>query len=513
MLNYKRRKRQANENSDIIITEFAQMIQNSEQLYPGTYHIHNDAEFMALVGKVRDEVRAKANCIHPDWSIPIILEAIGRMYYGNQQDNKAYGPIFKRALVYLWDTNGDVVPVNKNLESLREVLRLCFVLEELYGYRKFFLISEEFSFTVEDGYVFCDEQYKPMIMEFARLIQGRGRRMRIADTNSQLMNEHAIEFFQALVNVLSGTEPSKIALFSGTFYEHIPGISDKECKKFWQSVFFRYVFYISTLKSECEDGADGKDFVPSVTLFPEFAIELPEGFFTQEIVEDTFWRRDWLRQQEDERYGNLIVERPIMRISQNGDFATCSVLIGDSINYFIESQILNYTSRSPRINLPPDVFKEAISAPFEDKVIDGLRELGFLAGHVTENGIWETQKGAINLNWSKDITLYGEVDALAYNPERNEAILVECKVLNDVRDYKSYKNIVAKLVDDSEGFRVKLRNKSKWVNQALSVYYETKAEAACVLLTDIPIPIVDSSQEDIILTYYERFILAIKKEV
>lgn len=373
------------------------------------------------------------------------------------------------------------------------------------------MISDNFSFEINNGYYNCKAEHTSMIFEFFDLIQGRGKRLRIADTNSKLMNENMSEFLAALTNVLEGTEPKSIALFQGTFYEKIPGILNSECKKFWQSIFFRYKLYLHTLISECKSRKDTADFIPSVTLFHEVLIALPEGFVTQEIIHDTFWNKKWLFDQDDERYGNLIVERPIMRITPNGDYATCSVLIGDSINYFIESQILNYTLRSPKINLPEEVFKDAISAPFENKVVDKLREIGFCAGHVTEKGIWLVEKGAINLNWNDKEKLYGEVDALAYHPVLNFAILVECKVINDVRDYRSYRNIVSKLVDDSEGFQVKLLSKSRWINQALSNYYKVDVSAVNVILTDIPIPIVDFSHEDIMLTYYDRFIQLVIK--
>ena len=511
MINYVRRRRQADENSNIIVAKFAAAIDNEEILYPGVYDIRNDNELMELVQKIRHDVTAKANNIQPDWSIPIILEAIGQMYYGNQQNCIYYGTIFKRSLAYLWKANKNVLADKKNLENLLNVLELCYVLETLYAYRKFFLIIDDFSFKIENGYINYNEEYTSMINQFAALIQGRGKRLRIAEVNSNLMLNKAGNFLCALLEVLSGEEPKNIKVFEGTFYEKIPGISDVECKKFWQSVFFRYICYIETLAYEHADTENEKGFTPSVTMFPEFAISLPEMFFTQEIIQATFWNQDWVKAQEDEKYSNLIVERPIMRITPEGDFATCSVLIGDSINYFIESQILNYSSRTPKINLPSIVFKNAISSPFEDKVINKLRENSFLAGHVTEDGIWVTQTQSINLKWDDSIDLYGEIDVLAYEPILNFAILVECKVLNDLRDYKSYKNIISKLVDDSEGFQSKLLKKGQWVNEALSNYYNISVKAVCVLLTDIPIPILNFHNEDIILTYYDKLISVIKQ--
>ena len=177
----------------------------------------------------------------------------------------------------------------------------------------------------------------------------------------------------------------------------------------------------------------------------------------------------------------------------------------DSINNFIESHILDYSSRMPKIKLPPSVFKEAISAPFEDKVIESLREMNFQAGHVTEKGIWLIQTGAVNLNWTEKQAVYGEVDVLAYDSEMNLAILVECKVINDIRDYKSYKNIISKLSDNSEGYYDKLLKKKEWIDPALSKKYNKEVSAVSIILTDIPIPVINIPDRGVVLTDYGEF--------
>ncbi len=513
MINYNRRRRQASENSNIIIERFAETIKTKKCLYPGEYCISSDAELMKIAGEIRKEVQEKARHIQPDWSIPIIMEAIAKLYYGKQEAYVGYGTTFKRALVYLWKANENSLANQKNLGSIEEVLHLSFVLEMLYGFRKFFLASEEFCFYLNEGYCTCEEKYNQMIYSFAEQIQGRGKRMRVAEVNSTLMCSRGKEFYDALFGVLDGEDPKKIGVFRDTFYEKIPGIADAECKRFWQSVFFRYSLFQATLVQNCfcaedvatMDAEDALEWTTAVILFPEFAVELPEGLFTQEIVRETFWTREWVQSQDDEQYGNLIVERPVLRITPEGDFATASVLIGDSINYFIEGQIFNYSFRSPKINLPAEVFKNAFSAPFEEMVIESLRDLGFLAGHVTEEGTWLTQEKDVNLSASTDRHLYGEIDTLAYLPELNFAILVECKVLNDVRDYRSYKNIVSKLVDDSEGFQYKILDKRKWVNEALKNCFGRDVEAVCFLMTDIALPITNFSNEEIILINYEEF--------
>ena len=504
MLNYRRRKRQASENSKIIIERLCNEIDTRKLLYPGVFRICTENELMDVIKKVQENVRFKAEKIAPDWSIPIILESIGKIYYGDQTEAIDYGTTFKRALVYLWNTQRFSFG-EKSIESILEILRLCYVIENLYGLRRIFLIDNAFAFTMKNGYCYLNEKYSLIVNEFANLIQGRGKRMRIADENSRLMCRNIFGFLGALLDVLNGKEPKDIQLFKGTFYEKILGINHTECKKFWQGPFVRYMLFVNMSMEQINENEKEENINPIVNIFPEFSIDVPEGLFTQEIVSDIFWNKTWLNNQDDERYSNLVVERPILRITEDGDFATCSALIGDSINYFIESQIFDYAFRSPKINLPSHIFKDAISTPFEDKVIYEFRKKGFWAGHVSESGIWKIQDRLIDLKCTSKEKLYGEIDALAYMQELNMAILVECKVLNDIRDYRSYKNIISKLVDDSEGFQTKIEKKGKWVNEVLTQFFQTEILSVYVLLTDISLPIIDFPNDDIIFTCYENF--------
>lgn len=503
MINYRRRKRQANENSKILIERFYQEISTRKILYPGIFNISTEKELIDVLKKLQKDVRLRAGKIAPDWSIPIILESIGKLYYGDQSKFVYYGPIFKRALVYLWDVerfnNGE-----KNIESILEVLRLCFIIEELYGLRRFFLIDNEFSFTMKGGYFTLNEKHISIEREFASLIQGRGKRMRIAEENSRLMCSNILEFVNALCCVLYGDNPNDVPFFKGTFYEKIPGIDNIECKKFWQGIYIRYMLFVNMSMEQMSENKEEENLNPVVNIFPELSIEMPEGLCTQEIIYDIFWNKTWLEKQDDERYSNLVVERPVLRITEDGDYATCSALIADSINRFIEDQIMDYPFRSPKINLPARVFKDVISGPFEDKVIHEFREKGFWAGHVSESGVWKIQDLSINLKGTST-TLYGEIDALAYMQELNLAILVECKVLNDIRDYRSFKNIISKLVDDNEGFQAKIEKKGNWVNEALSEYFQVKVSAIYVLLTDIPLPIINFPNDNIFFSHYDKF--------
>lgn len=498
MINLVRRKRQASQNAGIIIEKFADDINKRIPLCnvkEEIKEVKSEAELDCIIKVVEQEVNDIVSAMESDWAIPVIMEAVGKIYYGSYKQYRVYGTTFKRALAYFWDNIFRFHGEQKNINQIIRLLFRCFALEELYSYKKIFWAIPDFYCFFCKGYIEVPEIFMDSIFELGKLNAGRGKRLRVAESNSKLMNATGIDYFKALFGVLQGENPQKISVFKGTFYEKIPGIENAECKKFWQELFFRYSFYIAALL-ESEEGTD-------VILFREFGVELPEGFITQESVKNSFWQREWFQKQSRERYGNLIVERPIMRISENGDFATSPVLIGDSINSFIEKQIFNYATRNSDIRLPSEIFRTAFSEPFEQNCIDYFRSLGFTAGHVSEGEIWKTQNGNINMK-TVETSLYGEIDVLAYQPEREVLLLIECKVLNDVEDTRTYKNLIAKLKEDSEGYKDKLLKKEAWLKEAFSIYYKKDIEPVLILLTDIPLPVIEFDDNKIIYTDFVK---------
>lgn len=499
MINLKRRKRQANENAGSVITMLANRVGGKEPLCKAkdaSLRISDEAGLNQLIGTVEDELEDVLRQLEPDWAMPVVAEAVGKIYYGEFREYQDYGTSFKRALAYLWKSVFIQHGENKSLGKLVELLSYCFILEQLYGMRRGFWIAEEFYFSFEKGYLTVPEKFRPSCFQYMQLGAGRGKRLRVAKVNSVLMNEKIQEYYQALMDVLHGKEPSGIFVFQNTFYASIPGISDGQCKKFWQELFFRYNFYLSLRMM-----SDGKDLGTEIVLFPEFGVNLPEHLFTQESVDNVFWNWKWLKKQSKERYGNLIVDRPVMRISREGDFVTSAVLMGDSINNFIEKQIFHYVTRDQNFNLPQDVFRKAFSEPFEETCIQYFRGKGFLAGHVSENGTWKTQEGDIRL--SAEEKIYGEVDVLAYRKEQGILILAECKVLREAEDTRAYKNLVAKLKDDSEGFRAKLTKKGAWIAKAFRREFGVEIAPERMILTDIPLPVI-GLEGDIVYTSFPR---------
>lgn len=212
MLNYNRRKKQAFVNSRLIIEMFSSELQAKKEMFHGIFYIRNENEVMDLLKKLIEKVESKARHIQPDWSIPIILEAIGISYYGNSVKNKKMGIFLKRALVYLWKSNNGFAD-KKNIESILEIIRLSYVIENLYACRRFFLVIENFSFKLNGGYCIFKAEDIHTINEFCYLLKGKGRRLRIAKENSNLMCTKSEEFLNALQNILEGENPNSITIF------------------------------------------------------------------------------------------------------------------------------------------------------------------------------------------------------------------------------------------------------------------------------------------------------------
>lgn len=449
------------------------------------------------VSNIEPKLIEIAQSLCPEWAIQRLLQAIGEVYYGGLDKYVEVGPPMKYAVACFEKANAISFGTEQNIGKLIELVRLSTIVCNLYFMRLLFAAYPNFSCTLDNTGVHFPPEFNQEVNKYMLMTSGRGKRLRIADTNTQLMLMHAERFFDALNQVRNGKPPKKIPLFKGTFYEKVPGMEHAECKKFWEELYDRFYLLIHT-------GAITQDEV-KVALLEESDF----SFSTGSIV-NSIWNAEWFNGNHRENYSELLVERPVVRIASTGKYATSFVLIGDSINKFVEKQLLRYPSRYPSLNIPECVFKESFSEEFENRCIQLFRNNGFLAGHIKESGAWIHQKGTVSLCFSNEKIL-GEVDVFAYHPGTGEAFLVECKVLLDVTSARSYRNIISKLRDDSEKFRTKLHKKAEWVNKAINIYFKKEIQLRKVIVTDIPMPILNSNTSDISLWDYQLMEIMLDK--
>lgn len=502
-LNQERRKRQSKENAWPVLEKVIQDCISKTDLAgkTGRLCIDNPQKIEELITSVEQETILIARTIEPDWAIPILIEIISNIYYGVFAAFMIFGTSFKRAVAYLWDNHYHSHGEQRNVGQVAKLIKRCHVLEQLYGQNQMYTLDSSFFFFYTDGYVEIPERFVELETLYLDCVKARGTRFRTAKDNTGVIL-HFKEYYNAIDQVMHGSLPSSIDLFQGTFYEFIPGVEDAECRKFWENLYVRYIIIGLLIYANPDD-------LPTDTLlFREFPV-VSEFPLSQSTISNIFWTKDWFCKKDKCRYGNLLVERPLVRIHTLGEFATSIVLMLDSINNFVERQLLKYPSRFPTINLPDFVFRKAVSEPFEDNCIQFFRENGFLAGHVVESGVWKTQEKNIMLK-SSAINLYGEIDVLAFHPKAGILFLVECKVLNDIEDYRTLRNLKAKIKDDSEGFRKKLKEKENWLADAFPTMLATEMiecqvnyQGLCSLLvTDIPFPFESDGCDNIYYTNY-----------
>jgi hypothetical protein len=287
----------------------------------------------------------------------------------------------------------------------------------------------------------------------------------------------------AIEKILAGASPRDQRALDNTLFSLIPETVDR---RFWSGLWAR--LRIANLardaqEQECE-GANG------ICLLDCSEDSVLDKIASEESVAfDTLtWEEAWYHQRIGLLPDALIVERPLLDLGFEERYATSFMTIGDSLNWFVETSVMEHPN-SGGVRLPAIVFQNAIARPFETSVIEKFRKHGFLAGGVSESGVWHTQNGIVDLNYASDSVLPGEIDCLAELQSMELVFVVECKVLNLPLNITRVKNLYAKLGEsDSEGFHQKLQKKAEWLSGAARFSSFTSNQIVPSILLDRKVP-------------------------
>ncbi|RZU65349.1 hypothetical protein EV379_1680 [Microterricola gilva] len=145
---------------------------------------------------------------------------------------------------------------------------------------------------------------------------------------------------------------------------------------------------------------------------------------------------------------------------------------------YVTSLALLYDSVAPWAQLwlhRMDLWKVAVSDPFEAEVISRFESCGFIAGSVSESGHWSL--GAIDLRPNSSGTVLeisqslanagrspGEIDVLAWNDAEGLLMLCECKSINATHNLQTAATKLS--ATDAAGWRKKLIKKKEWIEAA-----------------------------------------------
>jgi hypothetical protein len=470
-----------------------------------TLRMRSTSEVEQELQAARDTLRERAAQVNPGWALPIVLEAIGRAYYDDnphKQDWILAGPALKLAVCSIWPYIFRDTSRQRSLETLIDIVGAAKIVDQLEAIRWAVI-----AFRM-DGHVLLNASglhaegpISEALEAVTRTFSARGKIFRLAKDTTSTITFKAFKVLPGIFKALDGECPSQIAELRDTW---LSKIEQGDNPNFWKGLAGRLNLWGTLLLlMHGSDPTSGEPYdLTKACLFPESIIGLELGdvpktrLFT---AEDLFWKKTWFGIQSPGQYRNLIVDRPALRVSSSPPlFCTSSVLVGDSINSFVEGCVCRYRSARDA-HLHPKSFQSLLSEPFEEEIRKLFEQVGFRVGRVTKNGLWQTGAGDKNLFLETRIRPPGEIDVLAVH-RHGWIIVCECKVLVVPETDEGLRNLVSKLVEeDPEAIRSRLARKLSWIKTlADRLVNGTPRELAFIVL-DRPWPGTGVSEDVAIL--------------
>jgi hypothetical protein len=406
--------------------------------------------------------------VSPYLSLPVILQAVTDFYFGPYGKEPPWlGTALKISLALIWaNVHSNSVANSKSLKDVGDLVAAAAVFEQLEGIRWAYTGGEGQAELTGYG-----SRLSGDLLQFATEMQAafekRGQLHRtLSDSVKAIFGDvlQPLAALQACQHILNGEHPQSQKAFEGTIFAEIPG----EPLEFWAGLWGRLVLFIGSMVARAAVKGDpdpgGIALIPTLDI-PVFLKRGRDPVVLEQAIRRLFWDRNWYVSRVKENPQNMIVERPVMRITRDFNlFVTSTFNIADSITWFVEASILEYP-RSGGVPLPKAVFEHSISDRFEQTVKNVLRRHGFQAGEVNEGQQWILEEQPpLKLEHLSAKKLPGQIGILAYHRRRKLVFVVECKVLALPDSVTRLRNIVGKIgEEDSEAFHSKLRRKIEWV--------------------------------------------------
>ena len=501
------------EGANTIIKFIKNFISNNE--LPRSFEVNlpyivlsNNDDYMKIIKKLESILKDETKKIEPSWAIPMLLEVYNKLDYSYDNINSEeseflldFGCGVKRAIIYMSEyVINREENYRKNINQLFNVIYISYIITCIYSSYIIFLYDNSFQIKIENNTIKCADSNSYLInFKFStNIMSGRGMRQRVVnDVKNAIVNKMNTVYFNLLQIIQNKLQPVNVSEFEGTIFKKIPGPqASDEYRKFWENITFRLSMIIQIVAKKFNKHNDNKFFNELIVVdISRFKSALPN-----DILMYSFLNFTETSTYSTSVYDNLILLKPFIMISEKKAVTSIPLLI-DSFAAFVEEAIIpSYSKIKSILHLPSDSFRNIISEPFEEKCIDLFRKKGFIAGHVNDNNVWITKEKHIKL--PSDLKIPGEVDVLAYHKELNKIFLIECKALRDIHDPFAFKNSVAKIVYDDEGYRKKLNKKAEWLITALKKI-EIDAEMYKIIVCDIKLPFFNERPIDEI--YYVSF--------
>ncbi|WP_036168382.1 hypothetical protein [Noviluteimonas dokdonensis] len=433
----------------------------------GLTTLSSQAQREAAVALCFARVREAAAGVDPRHAIPGLALATERYYYGDEELTQSLpmlGTAMKSAIALAWNNVRSPSPP----VCVCDDAGLCKLVKAIAAWELLNLHADQahvFGFGTSvvhaGGLEMLSDRDLGLIHAWQRYTQGRGTNQRTLAQSQQVVWGRFQEFQRAVIEVLRGASPRSMPVFRGTLFEAIGSLD------FWLGLYVRFMLLQGVLRMRiAREGAQAAASL-GITLFREFPLAF-EGIENiprdkvEAVVHNVFWRRPWYESRIDGPLANMWPERPAIRIDED-TFCVGIANVMDSVNNFIESAVMASQGFGD-VKVDPVVFQTYVSRRFEDEVCALFRKAGFTAGSLTTRHAWHTGDDPEPIDHAHRARIPGEIDVVAWHPERRLLLVCECKVLVSPASRRVLTNVWSKLgPDDSKGFHRNLDAKLEWI--------------------------------------------------
>lgn len=339
----------AHHESHRLLTTFSQManplrdaliaVSNGKDIY-----VSNATEGEKWISAIEVYMRNISRHISTQTNVPILSQAISDFYFGPWEKTPGWiGMPLKHALELVAGNNYLEPSSSEDAASIEHIVEVVKGAILLFQLQQFNIILQIFG-TEEDYYILSLEGFKASprietIRQRYHSVKRYADMFRTAkETQSLLLPDKEDPFsgLKVLTQLLKGTPPHRISALKGTIFYRF---TSKEPPQFWAALWIRWYLAL-TLGIVTKSRHNPELSSPhSISIFGPLPAYGPEGTDEQLVTASTkmmFWERDWYLKRIKEKPGNLINERPILRVANDPVlYVTSYTLLTDSISSFV----------------------------------------------------------------------------------------------------------------------------------------------------------------------------------